>query len=139
VNLSEAAVLWSGVREAATVELETVAHAAAVVSTTANAWAFAEFVAIRDAFMDEWQPRGGIEAAMIDMLAEAFSLQMYWATIAHERATRKHNEQRKELKRWESDGQKSPGKRRPTRPSRRTSSLTDTTGNFFGCCVSCGI
>jgi hypothetical protein len=108
VNLREAAEVWSHVREAAAVELETGARAAQVIGGSACAWAFAEFVAIRDAFIDEWHPRGGIEAAMIDMLAVAFSLQMYWATIAHERATRTHDEQRKDTSRYESAGWKSP-------------------------------
>jgi hypothetical protein len=45
---------------------------------------------------------------MIDMLAVSFSLQMYWATIAHERATRRHNEQAKRVKSYESAGWKSP-------------------------------
>jgi hypothetical protein len=45
---------------------------------------------------------------MIDMLAVSFSLQMYWSTIAHQRATQTHDEQRKELQRYESNGWKSP-------------------------------
>ncbi|MDT7690174.1 MAG: hypothetical protein QOE46_2933 [Acidobacteriota bacterium] len=108
VSLREAAEVWSHVREAAAVELESGARSAQVIGGSASAWAFAEFVAIRDAFIDEWQPRGGIETAMIDMLAVAFSLQMYWATIAHERATRAHDEQRKDTSRYESAGWKSP-------------------------------
>ena len=33
---------------------------------------------------------------------------MYWSTVAHDRAMRIHNDQRKELKRFESGGWKSP-------------------------------
>jgi hypothetical protein len=106
-NLRDAAEVWSRVREAAAVELESGARSAQVISG-ASAWAFAEFVAIRDAFIDEWQPRGGIEVAMIDILTVAFSLQMYWATIAHERATRTYDDQRRDTNRWETAGWKSP-------------------------------
>ncbi len=45
---------------------------------------------------------------MIDMLTMSFSLQMYWSRIAHDRALRVHDEQRKQLKRFESSGWKSP-------------------------------
>jgi hypothetical protein len=45
---------------------------------------------------------------MIDMLTMAFSLQMHWAKVAHERVTRTHDEQLAALKRFESGGWKSP-------------------------------
>jgi hypothetical protein len=37
-----------------------------------------EFLAIRNGFIDEWQPRGGIELRMIDMLAQCFVAWQYW-------------------------------------------------------------
>lgn len=46
----------------------------------------ARFLAIRNKFYDEWNPRGGIEEAMVDTLAQCFSLQLYWMEIAHSRA-----------------------------------------------------
>jgi hypothetical protein len=45
---------------------------------------------------------------MIEMLAVAFSLQLYWSGIAHDRAMRVHDAQRDQLKRYESSGWKSP-------------------------------
>ena len=45
---------------------------------------------------------------MIDMLTNAFSLQLYWSTVAHERAVRNHDAQREQLRRYESSGWKSP-------------------------------
>jgi hypothetical protein len=68
----------------------------------------AQFLAIRDSFADQWQPNGGIESAMIDMMTIAFSLQMYWSTIAYQRSFRLHNDQEKELNRYENKGWKSP-------------------------------
>ena len=42
------------------------------------------------------------------MMAVSYSLQMYWFSIAHERATRTHDAQREQVKRFESSGWKSP-------------------------------
>lgn len=99
---------WQRVKEAAENDLASGFRVSQILGGYPNAWTLAQFLAIRDAFCDEWQPRGGIESAMIDMMAVAFSLQMYWATIAHERATRRHDEQKKEVGRFEAGGWKSP-------------------------------
>lgn len=45
---------------------------------------------------------------MIDMLTMAYSLQMHWSKVAHERVTRTHDAQRDQVKRFESSGWKSP-------------------------------
>ena len=42
------------------------------------------------------------------MLAISYSLQMYWSTVAHERATRTHDAQRNQVQRYELTGWKSP-------------------------------
>lgn len=107
-DMQGALQLWARVREAADDELESGRRAATIAGQDGNPYALAQFLAIRDAFADEWQPRGGIESALIDMLTVAFSLQMYWTTIAHERATRTHDTQREALKRYEAGGWKSP-------------------------------
>ncbi|HZI86911.1 MAG TPA: hypothetical protein VFD48_08750 [Pyrinomonadaceae bacterium] len=71
-------------------------------------YALAQYLAIRDAFADQWKPQGGIESGMIDMLALSYSLQMYWSTTAHQRAMQVHDDQQKTLKRYASSGWKSP-------------------------------
>lgn len=83
-------------------------RSAKVVGANHEPFELAGFLAIHDAFADQWQPNGGIESAIIDMLAIAFSLQMYWSTIAHQRALRTHNDQSKELNGYENKGWKSP-------------------------------
>lgn len=108
INQEDSYKLWSRVRENAADELESGRRTAKVVGVEKEPFEMAQFLAIRDAFADEWQPRGGIESAMIDMMTVAFSLQIYWATIAHQRAVKIHNEQRKELNRYENKGWKSP-------------------------------
>ena len=37
-----------------------------------------EFAVIRKGFIDEWQPRGGIEMALIDMLAQSYTAWQFW-------------------------------------------------------------
>ncbi len=72
-SMSDALALWTRVREAADDELETGRRAAKVAGNNIEAYALAQFLALRDSFADQWQPQGGIESAMIDMLAVAFS------------------------------------------------------------------
>jgi hypothetical protein len=108
IDIEDNQKLWARIREAAADELECGRRAAAVTGANVEPYALAQFLAIRDAFADQWQPTGAIESAMIDMMTIAFSLQMYWATIAHQRAIRTHDEQKKDLNRYESKGWKSP-------------------------------
>jgi hypothetical protein len=108
ISMEDALKLWARVREAATDELESGRRGATVTGADCDPYAQAQYLSIRDAFADQWQPRGGIESAMIDMLAVSFSLQMYWATVAHQRAIHTHDEQRKSLSRFEDAGWKSP-------------------------------
>jgi hypothetical protein len=66
-------------------------HRVAKVSETAEwqrePWKRARYLAIRDSFVEEWQPRGGIELAMIEMMAQAFSDYLFWGEKVHERST----------------------------------------------------
>ena len=108
LSLEDSLSLWARIREAADDELESGRRAAKVTGDNTQPYALAQFYAIRDSFADQWQPNGGIESAMIDMMTIAFSLQMYWSTIAHQRAVQIHNKQEKDLNVWENKGWKSP-------------------------------
>jgi hypothetical protein len=108
VSPGDALQLWARVRESADDELESGIRGARVTGDHSEPYAQAQYLAIRDSFADQWQPQGGIESAMIDMLTIAFSLQMYWATVAHQRAVRTHDMQKKDLRRYETNGWKSP-------------------------------
>jgi hypothetical protein len=106
-NVTDALELWARVRDAADDALSS-GRRAAEAAGHVGPYERAAFLAIRDAFADEWKPQGGIESAMIDQLTIAFSLQMYWAAIAHERATQTHDEQRKAAEAYETSGWRSP-------------------------------
>jgi hypothetical protein len=87
-NMGDALRLWTRIRDAADDELESGRRMAKVAGHNTDPFALAQFFAIRDAFADQWEPRGGIESAMIDMLTVSFSLQMYWSEVAHTRDPR---------------------------------------------------
>jgi hypothetical protein len=108
LDVNDSLNLWIRLREAADDELESGRRAAVIVGSKREPYALAQFLAIRDSFADQWQPNGGIESAMIDMMTIAFSLQMYWSEIAHQRSIEIHNNQEKELNRQENKGWKSP-------------------------------
>ena len=96
------------IREAADNELEGGKRAGNVTGRKTEPYALAQFLAILESFADQWQPSGGMESTMIDMMTIAFSLQMYWTTIAHQRAIEIHNDQNRELNGYENKGWKSP-------------------------------
>ncbi len=108
VDINDSLAIWARLRETANDELESGRRAAAIVGDRKEPYALAQFLAIRDSFADQWQPNGGIESAMIDMMTIAFSLQMYWSTVAHQRAIQTHDNQEKDLSRYENKGWKSP-------------------------------
>lgn len=108
VNIDDALKLWARVRKAAADELECGGRGAKVAGYDPSPYSLAQYLAIRDSFADQWQPQGGIESAMVDMLTISFSLQMYWSGIAHDRAMRVHDAQRDQLRRYESSAWKSP-------------------------------
>ncbi len=104
VSMDDGLALWARIREAADDELESGRRAAKVAGDNASPFALAQFLAIRDQFADHWQPQGGIESALIDMLTISFSLHMYWSTVANQRAMW-HTERQKDFrnsKTWKS-------------------------------------
>jgi hypothetical protein len=108
VDPDHALELWARLRVAADDELECGKRGAKTAGDNGNPYTVAQYLAIRDSFADQWQPQGGIESAMIDMLTMAFSLQMHWAKVAHDRTMRACDVQHDQLKRYKSGGWKSP-------------------------------
>lgn len=108
LSMDDALNAWAQVRDSASDELQSGGRAAKVTGSNATPYAVAQFLAIRDSFADQWQPSGGIEWALIDLMTIAFSLQLYWSGIAHSRADHRHNTQSDEIKSFESKGWKSP-------------------------------
>jgi hypothetical protein len=69
---------WERIRAAARDELNSGHRAASAVETDATPWERARFLEVLDAFMDAWQPRGGIEASLVETLAMAHMARLHW-------------------------------------------------------------
>lgn len=50
-----------------------------------SVWQRAQFIAIRDTFIAEYEPEGGIEYALVDTLTQAYFMQQYWMEMAVKR------------------------------------------------------
>jgi len=75
----QALAIWQRITRAATEELETGDRAAkALKRFDATPWDRARFLVIRKAMIDEWQPRGGLELSLIDMLAQLQTCYFMW-------------------------------------------------------------
>lgn len=83
-------ILWKLICREAEEELRNGHRMAANFQTTdwqRTPWKRAQYLAIRNGFIDEWRPKGGIELALIDMMAQAYSEMQYWVEETHRRST----------------------------------------------------
>lgn len=81
---------WQDIKEVARKDVESGHYLARVFEHTdwmSKPWQRAEFQAIRDGFIAEWEPRGQVELCMIDTMAVAFYLFLYW-TGEHNKRTK---------------------------------------------------
>jgi hypothetical protein len=75
------------VKAAARDELASGHRAAQALDWSGNPWQRAQFLAIRDSFRADHQPRGGIESVMVELAAEAFGDYLEWSETVHRRAS----------------------------------------------------
>jgi hypothetical protein len=84
-----AEALWKRLKIEAREDFESGSFAAKIFDTTEwrrDPWRRAEYVGIRDAFIDDHKPRGAIELSMVDMAVTAYFLYYYWAEILMQRS-----------------------------------------------------
>lgn len=77
-NAGESLQAWERIKEEARKELSlggTVARL--LVSDDAKPWEHAQFYALRQGLIDEWQPRGGMELALLDTLASSLLMHRF--------------------------------------------------------------
>ncbi|HEV2763867.1 MAG TPA: hypothetical protein VGV38_12875, partial [Pyrinomonadaceae bacterium] len=82
-DLGAALGVWEKVKQAAREELATGARTIESVTPNADPMERARHYALREELADGWQPRNGIEHALVDMLAMTFSLWLHWTEIAN--------------------------------------------------------
>ena len=66
-------------------------------------WNIARYIGVRESFIDDWKPQGGIEVAMIDMLAQSYFQWQYWLEQTVKRSETRPREEHhayQEWKRW---------------------------------------
>jgi hypothetical protein len=66
-----------------------------------SAWNRAKFLGVRDSFIDEYQPEGGVEIALIDTMAQAYFLQLHWTEESVRRTNADPRRHSYEYEKWE--------------------------------------
>jgi hypothetical protein len=79
--------VWDHLKQVATEHLASGHTAAEALEYRGRPWERAQFLALRQAFTDEWQPQGGIELTLVDLLAQAHSSYLFWLAELHVRST----------------------------------------------------
>lgn len=82
-DLGAALAVWEKVKQAAREELATGARTVEAVEPNAPPMERARFYALREELAEGWQPRNGVEHALIDMLATTYSLWLHWTEISN--------------------------------------------------------
>jgi hypothetical protein len=103
----EAEFIWQQMKREGAREFESGHLAATVfepVEWMRSAWARAKFLGVRDSFIDEYQPEGGVEIALVDTMAQAYFLQLHWTEEAVKRTKadpRRHSYEYSQHQRYE--------------------------------------
>lgn len=63
-------------------------------------WNVARYMGVRESFIDEWNPKGGIELSLIDMLAQSWFQWQYWLEQTVRRSQTREREEHPEYSRW---------------------------------------
>jgi hypothetical protein len=79
--------VWRYLKCRAIDELESGHRAAEPLEWDGHPWDRARFMALVESFSVEWQPRGGIELSLIDMLAQQYTAYLFWLGQLHTYST----------------------------------------------------
>jgi hypothetical protein len=96
--------LWEEVKKEGRKEFESghlAANAMLPVGYMRDAWSVARYLGLRESFIDEWNPKGGIELSLIDMLAQAFFQWQFWLEQTVKRSQTREREEHPEYKKWQ--------------------------------------
>jgi hypothetical protein len=63
-------------------------------------WNIARYLGVRESFIDDWDPKGGIEVAMIDMLAQSYFQWQYWLEQTVKRSETREKLEHPEYSQW---------------------------------------
>jgi hypothetical protein len=85
-----AEAIWSRLKAVAREDFESGSLASKIFETTQwrhDPWRRAQYVGIRDAFIDDYKPRGAIELSMLDMAVTSYFLYYYWTEVIMQRSS----------------------------------------------------
>jgi hypothetical protein len=96
--------LWEKIKQEGRGEFES-GHLAASkmlpVSYMKQAWDVGRYLGVRESFVEEWKPRGGIEISMIDMLSQCYFQCQYWLEQIVLRSQTREREEDPEYQAWQ--------------------------------------
>ncbi len=64
-------------------------------------WNIARYLGLRDSFIDDWKPQGGIEIALIDMMAQSYFQWQYWLEQTVKRSETQPRREHPEYEDWQ--------------------------------------
>lgn len=100
----DAEFVWQEMKREARREFMTGHLAATVfepVDWMRSAWKRAKFLGVRDSFIDEYEPEGGVEVALVDTMAQAYFLQLHWTEESVRRTNADPRRHSYEYAKWE--------------------------------------
>jgi hypothetical protein len=89
---------WQEIRQAARDEYTSGMRIADLCGEQASPFQRAQFLAVHENLAEGWQPQNGVEWSLVDILAQTFSLYLYWTQIAHMRAVNEAEETQKSVR-----------------------------------------
>jgi hypothetical protein len=63
-------------------------------------WNIARYIGVRESFINDWQPKGGIEIALIDMMAQSYFQWQFWLEQTVKRSETSEREEHHEYTKW---------------------------------------
>ena len=64
-------------------------------------WNIARYLGVRESFLNDWKPKGGIEVALIDMMAQSYFQWQYWLEQTVKRSETTAREEHPEYLEWQ--------------------------------------
>jgi hypothetical protein len=95
--------IWEKIKEEARAEFESghlAANTMSPVHYMKETWNIAKYLGVRESFINEWQPKGGIELSMIDMLTGAFLQWQHWLAETVKRSQTEPRREHHEYQEW---------------------------------------
>ncbi len=68
-------------------------------------WNIARYLGVRESFIDDWKPKGGIEVALIDMMAQSYFQWQYWLEQTVKRSQTQEREEHPQYSLWKEQRQ----------------------------------